>query len=853
MKTTKTKSGFISQNSLFFFVYILICFLLINTANATITLPAIFSPGVVLLQNTNANIWGWANPKQPIKIIPSWDNKTYTTSSDSTGYWIVKVATPSASNNSYSISFTENSTYTIVLSNVLIGEVWICSGQSNMVLAVSWDINSASVPNDADYPFIKIFSVPHKATLTVQKDVVSSWISPTSQTVLTNFSAIPFFFARNLYKHLNIPIGIIHTAYGSSTQEAWLSEENFTGIDYVQKLLADSRAGNPPSIEQTIPTGLYNAMLKPLVPFSVKAVCWYQGESNALHPDEYNILLNRFISSWRKEFEQPSLPFLVTQLSGYASSAKDGWSKVQESQYKLSTHDNSISTIITYDLGDSANIHPHNKQDVGTRMLLAAQKLVYSENVQSQGPSVSKIVFDGSSVRLSYKDVGTGLISKNGSSNVNNFMVAGYDKLFYAATASIISPDSLVLVSSKVTNPKYVRYAFSPYNANVNLYNSDGLPAVPFRTDSTTNLSSIQSGDWNDIATWGGIGLPTKDDNVQINSGHVVTSYINSALAITKDLCKNLNVAGVLQISNQQAANYYTNVYGTVSCDGSIIYGQTGSTVKGIYLAFQDKAGLSGIGTVNIDGLNLQSSNSECMLSVPTIKIKSGLQIGGTNSKIIIGPSSNITATTLSPSSSAGQAANASSFDIYGTLKVSKVYLCNNSTDTLKSYITVKNNGSLSVSTTLTPVRGASTVSGTIGGSGCILSIEKGGNFNYSSGNNPMDFTVLGNSVYDPKLEVIYNQGSIINGITIASTQATGIHSLETNTARVFYNYFTNKLIFSESFQTVKIYNTSGQLLLSANPTENFISLPASCKGICIISLMDHNGQTLYTKINVNI
>jgi sialate O-acetylesterase len=514
MKTIKIKTDLATQNSLSLILLLFILLSGITVCNATISLPSIFSNGMVLQQKSSASVWGWADAGQVITINTSWDNSSYNAITDQSGKWKTKVTTPTAG-GPYTVKFADDKNNVLTLNSVWIGEVWICSGQSNMVQAVSADANASTVPNDADYPLIKVFSAPRKASLTLQKDVTSSWISPTSQTVLANFAAIPFFFARNLYKHFNIPIGIIHAAYGGSNQEAWLSEENISGVMSSERILNDVRDGNTSYIVQNIPTGLYNAMFKPLAPYTVKGVCWYQGESNITFTDDYEVLLNNFITSWRKELQQPKLPFLITQLAGYSSSVE--WPRVQELQFKISQKYSNVTTVMNYDLGDSTNIHTSYKQSTALRLARAAQQMVYGEDsINCQGPILKNIAFNGQKVAVSFKNTGTGLVIKNSGTNINNFMLAGMDKVFYTANAVLLKSDSVELSCTSVTSPKYVRYAYKAFDSNINLYNSAGLPAVPFRTDTTMNFVSTSSGDWNNAATWGGIGIPGKEENVII-------------------------------------------------------------------------------------------------------------------------------------------------------------------------------------------------------------------------------------------------------------------------------------------------------------------------------------------------
>jgi hypothetical protein len=594
-------------------------------------------------------------------------------------------------------------------------------------------------------------------------------------------------------------------------------------------------------------------MFKPLVPFTVRGVCWYQGESNILYPDEYVTLSSNFINSWRTELEQPNLPFLITQLAGYnATYAGDGWPRVQETQYKLSQKFSNVATVLTYDIGDSLNIHPTNKQDVALRHFLAAQKLVYGENnLLTQGPSVIKKTINGNKVGLKYKDIGTGLIIKSGYSKINNFMLAGANKVYYTADATIIGTDSIELTSSSVSSPKYVRYAYRPYVSFVNLYNSAGLPAVPFRTDSAMNFVSTQSGNWSDAATWGGMGVPYADDNVTIAAGHIVSNYIISASSVTVSLCKNLIVNGTLQMSNSQGANFYVNVYGPIICNGTI---SPGINSTGVFLSFQSAAGLTGTGTATFAGINLQSSSTDCLINLPIVNIKMTLTISASGSRIIVAPETTLSLVSsypnlsLSPSSSAGQAGNNATYDIYGTVNVSKVYLCNNSTGTVKGAVNVKAGGILNVSTALTPVRGAGSVSGTIGGSGCVFSVENGGKLNFPISGDPVPFTVSTNAVYDPKLVVAYYQGSIINGVTKVRNEITAVNGT-TLLNKAYYDYAGNKLVLLQPYKNLKVYNSIGQQIFNSNILNQLVTILSNFKGICFVNLTDYSNKCETLKI----
>ena len=465
------------------FILVLISFSFSVSISARVLLPSIFSNGMVLQQQSDVSIWGTTELGHALQIKTSWDKKTYSVVADKDGRWKSKIKTPKAG-GPYNIQFIDSLSEQTILENVYSGEVWICSGQSNMVINLKNVLNSESEIKDSNYPQIHFFRVPQNTSLTPVNDVKAVWESPNPHNS-ASYSAVAFFFARELYNQLKVPIGIIHSAYGSSTQEAWLSEEYISEVAYARNLLKLAREGKLDSKikMQKVATSLYHAMFKPLVPFTVKGVCWYQGESNAQYPNDYELLLNNFIKSWRSELENPQLPFIICQISGYQTPMKAGWTAIQEIQYKISEKQEHIATVMTYDLGDSANIHPKNKQDVGVRIAKAARRLAYREDITSQGPVLGKYQFVGNKALLSFTNTASGLTLKNGGETVHNFMLAGEDKVFYPAIATLTSPSTIELSCSELVQPKYIRFAFESFNSNVNLYNSAGLPAVPFRTD----------------------------------------------------------------------------------------------------------------------------------------------------------------------------------------------------------------------------------------------------------------------------------------------------------------------------------------------------------------------------------
>jgi len=838
----------------YLFVITLITISSFSQLQAKIVLPALFSSNMILQQNTNATIWGEAEIGQTIQIITSWNNNTYSITADANGKWRTKIATINADNTPYSIEINDNVGNVITLNNVLMGEVWLCSGQSNMVIPVSSTNNSNIEATDADYPNIRFFRAPENPSIVPMHDLVASWEGTNSISVLTR-PAVAFFYARNLYKHLKIPIGIVHAAMGSSTQEAWLSEENIAGFAADQKILSDARNGLLAAdfLPQKVPTVLYNGMFKPLVPYTIKGICWYQGEANTANPDDYKILLDRFVKSWRVELEQPELPILIVQLSGYNSANITGWPLTQEIQYKISENTPNIATVMTYDIGDSTNIHPRNKLDVGLRLCMAAMKTVYGVDVIAQGPVMEKLTIAGNKVQVLYKNTGTGIVIKDGTTQINNFMLASTDRVFYSADATLINTQTVEVSSNNVIAPKFIRYAFSCFNPNVNFYNSAGIPAVPFRTDSAFVYKSVKSGDWKDPSTWECGVVPTKDDNVIISKGDTVRYFVS--VATSTNLCTNLIVEGTLQASCSSNLVFNTYVFGSVVCNGKIELGQTGSALGMSLIFVKNTASITGKGSVSIRNLQLNADNTDCLIDIPVLNCSRAINVSANTSKFTIQMGTVVTMLTtgvLSVAMIGGQGVGVNSIDVFGTVNCGTVLLCNNATVTNKSAINIKKGGTLNVSTASTPVRASD---GLIGGSGLIFSVENGGAFNWTKGSDPMKFTSSSNSIFDPKLEVAYYTGSVINGLLMTSDQKGGSLTAINHAINVvdaaYYSPKDASLRLTKNYTNIKIYNTLGRLVYSQNNPKECISIPHFTKGVYLIYLTDNSGKSVKSKVVV--
>ncbi|NDP22494.1 MAG: hypothetical protein GZ091_15630 [Paludibacter sp.] len=393
-----------------------------------------------------------------------------------------------------------------------------------------------------------------------------------------------------------------------------------------------------------------------------------------------------------------------------------------------------------------------------------------------------------------------------------------------------------------------------------------GMIILSFTLNSAT-ITSVQSGTWASTTTWDSGTIPTLNDDVIITTGHTVSSMISSTTAVSTDLCKNLTVNGIYQISNAKNANYTTNIYGSVNCNGTIELGQTPG--YGAIFSYVGKVeagtGLTGTGSAIFKTLTIKTSKpSDFLINLPVLTCTYGFAISKDSTKVTIAAGSTVAGSTangitfVAVASTLGQGALASSLDIYGSLTCGTLYLCNNDSTTRKSQINVKNNGTLSVITNLTPLRGAVTgIIGTVGGSGVKLSVESGGNFNFPTLLNPMQFTeAAAGPSYDPKLLVAYYTGSIINGSTTATDLIKGdissaVHNPSYSLKDAFYSFNQRRINLLKEFSSFKMYNSAGQMIMSLKKPESFVDFPASYKGNYIVVLTDNTGANYSGKIVV--
>jgi len=485
----------------------------------TIWLPSIISDNMVLLADSNAPIWGKAAANTKIAIVCSWVGlPSITVMSDGQGKWTANLRTPKKAKKSTIAITCGKEVRTIT--NVLIGEVWLCSGQSNMAFRV----NEIKDPNKelkkSKYPKIRLFIVKKTTAKTPQEDCFGEWVECNPETA-AKFSAVGYFFGKELYSKLHRPIGLIDSSYGGSPAQAWTSNEALNHNSLLKEYLATDAnneankekysmqyaaelkewknqvmnavaAGKPTPNKPREPlelreyrkcSRLYNVMINPLIPFAIKGVIWYQGESNADNPMGYRVLFPAMISDWRTNWNQGDFPFYFVQLAGYGKvSTTDDWPMLREAQTMTLALPNT-GMAVAIDVGDINDIHPKNKLTVGKRLALWALAKNYGKkNLTYSGPLYKGMQIEGDKIRITFDYANSGLKLAKKSKTLKGFTIADSDKNFVPAKAKIDKKTVLVW-SDEIKNPSAVRYGWADW-CQCNLYNKKGLPASPFRTDN---------------------------------------------------------------------------------------------------------------------------------------------------------------------------------------------------------------------------------------------------------------------------------------------------------------------------------------------------------------------------------
>jgi len=467
---------------------------------------------MILQQNKKIALWGWAKPGEKITITNTWSKESTTIAADENGKWITYIKTKKAG-GPYQLTFKASNT--IEVKNILLGEVWLASGQSNMEFFIGKTsnasykgvINYEDAMKDAEHPDIRTIDVPNKVADEPQTDFKAQWKLCSAKTIDT-FSAVAYFFAREINKATGFPVGIINATWGGTPAESWTKKEvlqkdadlNEILIRYqkavdvfpeknetYQLALASWRAdtrqtkGAAPAApmgpyHNKSPYKLYNGMIVPIEPFTIKGVIWYQGESNADRAFQYRKLFTAMISNWRSDWSNPKLPFYFVQISPHRSQNAE----IRDAQLYVYRHTPFTGMAVTTDNGDSLDIHPRNKELVGKRLSLWALRNDYGKkNIIASGPLYKSMKIEEDKIRISF-DFDKGLIAKEGE--LKEFTIAGDDQNFVAAHARI-DGNTIVVWSDEIKNPEAVRFAWKNV-PHPNLYNGAGLPASPFRTDN---------------------------------------------------------------------------------------------------------------------------------------------------------------------------------------------------------------------------------------------------------------------------------------------------------------------------------------------------------------------------------
>lgn len=444
-------------------------------ASANVSLPALFSDGMVLQQNDSVNVWGWAKPYEEVTVKVSWDTTTYKVVPTPNATFSLKIKTPAGSDKKHSIEFGGYNKVTV--NDVLIGEVILCSGQSNMEFSPSWGYmeKTDSVVAQATQEDIRMFRVDYRTTPTPSHDVSGCWRSTTPENVMT-FSAIGYFIACKVRAELGVPVGIIDSSWGGTPVETWTPAEPYRSCEW---LAAQNKRLSPITWGATEPGVTYNAMIAPLAPYSIRAVAWYQGEQNCENADAYAAMLKVMVGEWRKAFKNEKLPFVYAQIAPYKYDSP-GMAIVVRDQQRLALDSIPNSALVVIgDLGDLADIHPHNKVDAGARFANAVLSEVYGKTgFLYKAPLFKSASLDGKGKIVVVEFANNeGLRTRDGK-KPDWFEVAGDDGVFHPAKA-VIRKGKVYVSSSEVRAPAQVRFAWSDV-AMPNLTNSSGVQASCF-------------------------------------------------------------------------------------------------------------------------------------------------------------------------------------------------------------------------------------------------------------------------------------------------------------------------------------------------------------------------------------
>lgn len=448
-------------------------------AQAEVKLPAVFCDNMVLQQQSEVAVWGWAKPNTGVSVTGSWNKKTYSTRSDAKGYWKVKIQTPAAGYTPYTLTISDGKT--VSLKNILIGEVWLCSGQSNMEMPMKGFNNQPieggpeAIANSTSKG-IRCFTVKKTSKLAPQDDCEGTWEIAGPETT-PDFTATGYFFARMLNRVLDVPVGLIHTSWGGSRIEAWMTPSSLKDIP--EKEIPKSEADI--KIQNGTPTVLYNGMLHPLVEYGIRGAIWYQGESNREEPVLYVKMFDSMVREWRNLWSVGDFPFYYCQIAPYNYGGGLNSGYIREAQAKgMLTPNTGMAVLMDSDSPDC--IHPPKKKDAGERMAFWALAKTYGmDKMHYRSPEVKSFDTEGRVAVITFDYTGVNGLTSYGK-EITKFRIAGNDKRFHSAKAALAG-NKVYLFSPYVTEPVAVRYCFDD-TSDTEIFTVEGnLPLSSFRTD----------------------------------------------------------------------------------------------------------------------------------------------------------------------------------------------------------------------------------------------------------------------------------------------------------------------------------------------------------------------------------
>ena len=495
-----------------------------SAARADVKLPAIFGSHMVLQQGQKDRVWGTADPGEPVTVTIA--NQSKSTKADNDGKWMVRLD-PMMVGGPHTM--TVKGKNAVTFDDVLIGEVWLCSGQSNMQMAVESVNDPELETRAADFPKIRLITVPQVGTQEPQSDFNGKWEVCNPETV-KSFSAVGYFFGRQLHQTLGVPIGLIDDSWGGSACEAWVRKDLLEADEAYkpllerweqqekdlpeararyEKALADYEAAaekakaegkpaprRPQSPDDAMrgnhrPSNIYNGVLKPTIGYGLRGAIWYQGESNAGRAYQYRSLFPLMIKSWRDEWKIGDFPFYWVQLADFRAEkpepAESDWAELREAQTLTMSKLPNTGEAVIIDLGEDKDIHPRNKQDVAKRLARWALARDYGIALNHQSPTYKSMEKDGNKITLTFDHVGGGLRPFDVQEPIG-FAIASNDKKFVWAKAKVVGNNKVEVWADGVSEPAAVRYAWAD-NPVCNLYSQEGLPVTPFRTDDWPGLT----------------------------------------------------------------------------------------------------------------------------------------------------------------------------------------------------------------------------------------------------------------------------------------------------------------------------------------------------------------------------